>query len=84
MPAGNTISVEANSNGDPLKILKKESESVIKWFRVNYMIVNPDKFRPTVLQKGNKNRNFNITLNIKNISYNKHVKISETITNNNR
>ena len=48
------------------------------------MIVNPDKFRPTVLHKGNKNRNFNITLNIKNISYNKHVKISETITNNNR
>ena len=48
------------------------------------MIVNPDKFRSTVLQKGNKNRNFNITLNIKNISYNKHVKISETIINNNR
>ena len=31
---------------------------------------NPDKFRAIVMQKGNKNNNTNITLNIKNITIN--------------
>ena len=79
-----TISVEIKSTDDPLKILKEESELAIKLFRVNNMFVNLDKFQPTVLHKGNKNHNSNITLNIENIIYNKHVKISKTVLNNNR
>ena len=79
-----TISVEIKSADDPLKILKEESEPAIKLFRVSNMFVNLDKFQPTVLHKGNKNHNSNITLNIENIIYNKHVKISKTILNNNR
>ena len=79
-----TISVEIKSTDHPLKILKEESEPAIKLFRVSNMFVNLDKFQPTVLHKGNKNHNSNITLNIENIIYNKHVKISKTILNNNR
>ena len=66
----NTISAEANSTYDLLKILKEESESAVKWFRENNMIVNPEKFQPLVLEKGNKNNNTNITLNIENITIN--------------
>ena len=66
----NTISAEANSTDDLLKILKENQESPVKWFRENNMIVNPDKFKAIVLQKGNKNNNINITLNIENITIN--------------
>ena len=48
----NTISTEANSEDDIFKILKEESESAVKWFRENKMIVNADKFQAIVLQKG--------------------------------
>ena len=41
----NTISAGANSADDLLKILKEKSESAVKWFRENNMIVNPDKFQ---------------------------------------
>ena len=66
----NTISAEASSTEDLLKILKEESESAVKWFRENNMIVNPDKFQTIVLQKGNKNNNTNIILNTENITFN--------------
>ena len=66
----NTISAEANSTDDLLKILKENQESPVKWFRENNMIVNPDKFKAIVLEKGNKNNNINITLNIENITIN--------------
>ena len=56
----NTISAEANSTDDLLKILKEESKSAVKWFRENNMIVNSDKFQAIVLQKGNKNNNTSI------------------------
>ena len=48
------------------------------------MIVNPDKFQATVLQKENKNNNTNITLNIKNITINtsKLVKLLGITTDN--
>ena len=66
----NTISAEASSTEDLLKILKEESESAVKWFRENNMIVNPDKFQTIVLQNGNKNNNTNIILNTENITFN--------------
>ena len=67
---GNTISGEANSTDDLLKILKEESESAVKWFRENNMIVNPGKFQAIVSQKINKNNNTNNILNIENITIN--------------
>ena len=33
-----------NSIEELMKVLEKESKSVIEWFRMNDMIVNPDKF----------------------------------------
>ena len=66
----NTISAEANSTNDLLKILKEDSESAVKWFRQKITIVNPDKLQAIVLQKGNKNNNPNNTLNIENITIN--------------
>ena len=81
----NTISAEANSTVDLLKLLKEEAESAVKWFRGNSMILNPEKFQAIVLHKGNtKIKYIKIRLNIENISYNQHIKISETIRNNNR
>ena len=48
------------------------------------MIVNPDKLQAIVLQKGNKDNNTNITLNIENITINtsKSVELLETTINN--
>ena len=47
--------------------------------------LNPEKFQATVLHKGDtKIKYIKITLNIENISYNQHIKISETVRNNNR
>ena len=66
----NTISAEASSTNDLLKILKEDSESAVKWFRQKNTIVNPDKLQAIVLQKGNKNNNTNNTLNIENITIN--------------
>ena len=73
----NTISAEAKSTDDVLKILKEVSESAVKWFRENNMIINPDKFQAIALQKRNKN-NTNVTLNIENITIktSKSVKLS--------
>ena len=74
----NTISAEAKSTDDVLKILKEVSESAVKWFRENNMIINPDKFQAIALQKRNKNNNTNIALNIENITIktSKSVKLS--------
>ena len=66
----NTISVEANSTDDLLKISKEESESTKNWFTENNMIVNPEKFQTIVLLKGNRNNNTKSTLNIENIIIN--------------
>ena len=62
-------SVEASNTDDFLKILKEESESAVQWLRENNMVVNPDKFQATILQKGDKS-NTNYALNIENITVN--------------
>ena len=51
------------------KIFKKNSDSPVKWFKENNMIVNPEKIQTTILQNGKK-KNTNITLNIENIAIN--------------
>ena len=47
-----TLFRRSYSTDDLLKTLKEESESAVKWFRENKMIVNPDKFQAIVLRKG--------------------------------
>ena len=37
-----------------LDILEKESETAIKWFKENEMIVNPDKFQAMAMVDVNK------------------------------
>ena len=74
-----TLFRRSYSTDDLLKTLKEESESAVKWFRENKMIVNPDKFQAIVLRKGSKINKTNITLNNENITINtsKSVKILE-------
>ena len=74
-----TLFRRSYSTDDLLKTLKEESESAVKWFRENKMIVNPDKFEAIVLRKGSKINKTNITLNNENITINtsKSVKILE-------
>ena len=63
----NTISGKNNNTDGLLEILKEKSESSVKCFRENRMIVNPVKFCAIVLQERNENKITNITLTIENI-----------------
>ena len=62
----NTISGKNNDTDGLLEILKKKSESSVKCFRENRVIVNPVKFWAIVLKERNENKITNITLNIEN------------------
>ena len=47
-----------NSTEELIEVLEKESKSVIDWFKMNDMIVNPDKFQAMIMscdKKENKN-----------------------------
>ena len=46
-------------NGNLLDFLGKESETAIKWFKQNEMIVNLDKFQVMVLGKKKKKETIN-------------------------
>ena len=47
----NTIYASSAEMETLLDILEKESETAIKWFQQNQMIVNPDEFQAIVLGK---------------------------------
>ena len=66
----NSFPEEVNNTDELLEILKEESESALKCFKENNMIVNPDKFLTIVLQKGNWNKSTNNTLKMENITTN--------------
>ena len=70
MPDDAIISVETNGTDDLSKTLDEESESTVKWFRENNMLVNTDKFQAIVFQEENNNNNTNITSDIENIATN--------------
>ena len=46
-----------------LDILEKESETTIKWFKQNKIIVNPDKFQAMVLGRQMQKEKMNLTVN---------------------
>ena len=58
----NTISAWANSIQELILTLESESETAIKWFRDNEMIVNPDKFQAIIINKHGKSERNNYTL----------------------
>ena len=45
----NTVYTARNSTEELIKVLETESKSAIGWFKMNDMIVNPDKFQPMIL-----------------------------------
>ena len=51
---GNTLSAFATTVSELIKILESESEIVIDWFKINKMVVNPDKFQAIILDKRKK------------------------------
>ena len=47
----NTLSAFATIVSELIKILESESEVVIDWFKINKMVVNPDKFQAIIFDK---------------------------------
>ena len=47
----NTLSAFAENVSKLINILQNESEVITDWFKENRMIVNPDKFHVTVIDK---------------------------------
>ena len=59
----NTI-YTANKNIEVLiKLLERESKSAIDWFKMNDMIVNPDKFQAMILRPDKKENKFQLNIN---------------------
>ena len=64
----NTI-YTANKNIEALiKILERESSSAIDWFKMNDMIVNPDKFQAMILSSDKRENKFQLNINDSTIS----------------
>ena len=47
----NTISASENTIEKLISILEQDSQAAIYWFKINEMIVNPDKFQAIVVMK---------------------------------
>ena len=47
----NTLSTWANTISDPINKFESDGNIAIEWFKMNTMIVNPDKFQSKVLNK---------------------------------
>ena len=50
----NTISAAENTIEELISTLEKENQAAIDWFVSSKMIVNPDKFQATVINRNNK------------------------------
>ena len=59
----NTISTASKNMNNLIHTFKKESETAVKWFNQNKMIVNPDKFQAMLLEKRNKNNQSRLKIN---------------------
>ena len=47
----NTIIAAERTIENPISTLETESQAAIEWFKLNEMIVNPEKFQATVVKK---------------------------------
>ena len=52
----NTIYTANKSIEKLLEVLERESKSAIDWFKINDMIVNPDKFQAMILSSDKKDK----------------------------
>ena len=50
----NTISAAEKTIENLISTLEEESQAVIEWFKMNEMIVNPDKFQTIIIKKNSK------------------------------
>ena len=59
----NTIYTAKKSVTELIKILEKESKTAIDWFKINDMIVNPDKFQAMILSTDKKENKYDLNIN---------------------
>ena len=65
----NTISAAENTIEKLISTLEQDSQAAIDWFKINEMIVNPDKFQAIVVKKNCRMKN-SYALNINNQTIN--------------
>ena len=63
----NTIYATRN-NKELIKVLEKETKSATDWFKINDMIVNPDKFQAMIISYDKKENKHDLNINIPIIS----------------
>ena len=54
----NTISAAENTIEKLISTLEQDSQAAIDWFKINEMIVNPDKFQAIVIKNKLQNERF--------------------------
>ena len=59
----NTIYTARKSVEELIKILEKESKTAIDWFKMNDMIVNPEKFQAMILSSDKKENKYDLNIN---------------------
>ena len=69
----NTIYAAKKNVEELIKVLEKESNTAIDWFKMNDMIVNPDKFQAMILSSNKKENKFDLKINNSIISSEKSV-----------
>ena len=50
----NTLEAHTSSVKELVNSLEKDSQNAIDWFKINYMIANPDKFKAIIINKTGK------------------------------
>ena len=65
----NTISAAENTVEKPISALEQDSQAAIDWFKINEIIVNPDKFQVIVVTKNSRKKD-SYALNINNQTIN--------------
>ena len=68
---GNTISVAENAIEKLISTLEQDSQAAIDWFKINEMIVNPDKFHAIVVKKNCRMKD-SYALNINKTAWNRN------------
>ena len=59
----NTIYTSKKDVKEVLKVLEKESKSATDWFKINDMIVNPDKSQAMILSSDKKEKKYDLNIN---------------------
>ena len=71
----NIISTTCNTLTVIFKTLEQESESAVRWFKQNEIIVNSDKFRAIILNKNEIEAKYELTIDKNNFKSSKSVKL---------